>query len=388
MNFSLSLKRRRNSKRILFNALKLLLVGWFAVFLILPLVFKFSYSLQRGLLFLNFVSYPSHIDLSRPETLGLYATRNFYLKYLDSDENKVSIAVWHIIPNHIVRQFHSELKIKPGVLRNITVLNEKYKSLEGIVIENKFDINDHRQEELLFEELLRKSNDPVILYLHGNTGTRANGHRIELYNSLRKLGYHIFAIDYRGFADSSEHSPTEKGCVSDGLAIYKYIKNLTRNPIYIYGHSLGTGISLHMASIIGRNNNVENPNGIILESPFNNMREEIKNHPLSSIFRHLPWFESTILKPIYDNGFRFESDHYISDFHAPVMIMHAENDLIVPLELGHELYLKAIETRNKSWGPVEFHRFEGNYGHKYIVRALNFSTIIGNFVNSYKNKIY
>lgn len=43
--------------RILSNALKLLLVGWFGIFIILPLIFKFSYSLQRGLLFLNFSEY-------------------------------------------------------------------------------------------------------------------------------------------------------------------------------------------------------------------------------------------------------------------------------------------------------------------------------------------
>jgi abhydrolase domain-containing protein 12 len=171
----------------------------------------------------------------------LYATRNFYLKYSDGDENKVSIAVWHVVPNHIVRQFHRELRIRPGVLRNLTVNEEQLRgqTVEGLVVDDKFDINDHRQKEALFEELVRKSNAPVVLYFHGNTGSRANGHRIELYGTLRRLGYHIFAIDYRGFADSSEHSPTERGCVSDALAIYKYIKNLTRNPIYIYGHSLG-----------------------------------------------------------------------------------------------------------------------------------------------------
>lgn len=43
--------------RILFNALKVLLIGWFGVFIILPLIFKFSYSLQRGILFLNFSEY-------------------------------------------------------------------------------------------------------------------------------------------------------------------------------------------------------------------------------------------------------------------------------------------------------------------------------------------
>ena len=39
---------------------------------------------------------------------------------------------------------------------------------------------------------------PVILYLHGNTASRAVAHRIELYRLLRKLDWHVVAFDYRG----------------------------------------------------------------------------------------------------------------------------------------------------------------------------------------------
>lgn len=39
---------------------------------------------------------------------------------------------------------------------------------------------------------------PVILYLHGNTSSRATAHRIELYSVLRKMDYHVVAFDYRG----------------------------------------------------------------------------------------------------------------------------------------------------------------------------------------------
>lgn len=48
-----------------------------------------------------------------------------------------------------------------------------------------------------FEKSLGDSR-PVILYLHGNAGTRAVPHRVELYDILRKMDYHIIAFDYRG----------------------------------------------------------------------------------------------------------------------------------------------------------------------------------------------
>jgi abhydrolase domain-containing protein 12 len=70
------------------------------------------------------------------------------------------------------------------------------------------------------------------------------------------------------------------------------------------------------------------------------------------------------------------------------MIMHAENDRVIPYELGYKLYRTAIDSRGKSWGPVEFHRFEQKYGHKYIVRAKSFPDTLEQFINKYKNEAY
>lgn len=191
--------------------------------------------------------------MTKPETLGLYATRHFNLVYSDG-ENKVKIAAWHVVPNHIARRFHKQMRLSPEILKNITNdVNQQtnlledpaeisYKVIEAMLRTN-FDATDEKDEQALFEEILRKTKDPVVLYLHGNTGTRANGHRVDLYKTLRQLGYHVIAMDYRGFADSSDISPTENGCVSDSFAMYRYIRNLTNSPVFIYGHSLGRLIS-------------------------------------------------------------------------------------------------------------------------------------------------
>jgi abhydrolase domain-containing protein 12 len=205
-------------------------------------------------LHLRKVSYPSNLDLTKPETLGLYATRHFHLNY-DDDDKKVSIAAWHVIPNHIAKRFHKQLQLSPETLKNITndvhynanylddPAENNYKVIENMMRSN-FDVNENQDREALFEEILRKTKDPVVLYLHGNTGTRANGHRVDLYKTLRRLGYHVIAMDYRGFADSSDISPTENGCVNDALAVYRYIKNMTNSPVFVYGHSLGNVINL------------------------------------------------------------------------------------------------------------------------------------------------
>ena len=57
--------------------------------------------------------------------------------------------------------------------------------------------DDAREWKAWYESSLKKEQ-PIILYLHGNKGSRAESHRVELYNKLRRMDYHIIAFDYRG----------------------------------------------------------------------------------------------------------------------------------------------------------------------------------------------
>lgn len=49
-----------------------------------------------------------------------------------------------------------------------------------------------------FENAL-KNGQNVILYNHGNAGSRATGHRVEIYKFLRKF-FHVITFDYRGMS--------------------------------------------------------------------------------------------------------------------------------------------------------------------------------------------
>lgn len=159
---------------------------------------------------------------------------------------------------------------------------------------------------------------------------------MELYQILRGLGYHVIAFDYRGFGDSSSIQPTEEGVVRDAIAVYNYIRSCTKNNIYIWGHSLGSGIATHMMSHLNEHN-IPAPKAVVLESPFNNIDSEIRYHPMSRLFRNLPWFDYMISRPMYSNHLRFQSDQHIGEFREPVMIMHAEDDMVIPFELGYRV---------------------------------------------------
>lgn len=265
------------------------------------------------ILFSSTVAYPRNLDLTNTDSFGLYGARHFYVTYEDEDNKgkHVQIGAWHVLPNYIVKRFANQLQISDKIVQNITndklYNNEflsseqdeaKYKVIENMLGED-FDVYEAEHKKRLFESTLRMTRGSVVLYLHGNTGSRGAVHRVELYKILRRLGHHVLAIDYRGYADSSNVPPTENGVVRDALIAYKYLRNITNNPIFLYGHSLGTGVSAHLSAIIDRME-IMGPKAVVLESPFNNIRDEIRFHPFSTVsnFIVLMWCEICRLKTL------------------------------------------------------------------------------------------
>ncbi|XP_017014500.3 lysophosphatidylserine lipase ABHD12 isoform X1 [Drosophila takahashii] len=379
------------------RSLQACLLIFFLIFVALPLIFRYSVTFQRGILFLTFIKYPKGLDLTKPESVGLYATRNFYItvKDHDQDEDGVRVGVWHVLPSNAVRRFKRELRVEEEVAHDLDQQlehspgNEQELKELAPVIRSEFPQVLPENEQLFYERLLRMPGGTVVLYLHGNTASRGSGHRSEVYKLLRKLNYHVFSFDYRGYADSDPVPPTEEGVVRDAMMVFEYIANTTSNPIVVWGHSLGTGVATHLCAKLASLRE-RAPRGVILESPFTNIRDEIRMHPFAKLFKNLPWFDFTISRPMYSNMLRFESDVHVQEFHQPIMIIHAEDDVVVPFHLGYRLYRIALDGRSRAWGPVEFHRFKASlkYGHKYLCRAPELPGLIQTFVENYRNSVY
>lgn len=129
---------------------------------------------------------------------------------------------------------------------------------------------------------MKVPGNTIVLYLHGNTASRGSGHRLDVYKLLRNLGYHVLSFDYRGYGDSDSVSPTEEGVVRDAMTVYNYIRNITSNPIFIWGHSLGTGVATNMLSQLNHLDD-KGAKGVILEAPFTNIMDEIRMHPFARV---------------------------------------------------------------------------------------------------------
>ncbi|XP_051502884.1 lysophosphatidylserine lipase ABHD12-like isoform X1 [Myxocyprinus asiaticus] len=310
------------------------------IYIAIPVIIKLCPSIQAKLVFLNFVRVPYFIDLKRPQDQGLNHTHNFYLQ----PEEGINIGVWHTVPAVMWREAQGE---------------------------------DAEWYDRSFQ-----SNHPVILYLHGNAGTRGGDHRVQLYKVLSSLGYHVVTFDYRGWGDS-EGSPSEKMMTLDALFLYQWIKQrIGQKPLYIWGHSLGTGVATNLARRLCDWGTP--PDALILESPFTNIREEAKSHPFSMVYRYLPGFDWFFLDAITVNDIRFASDENVNHISCPVLILHAEDDTVVPFQLGKKLYDLAAQSKSLNGHKVQFFPFPSSLGyrHKFIYKSPELPNILSEFLSA------
>lgn len=57
-------------------------------------------------------------------------------------------------------------------------------------------LDKYEMDKSHYEKLL-SHGEPIIIYMHGNSGTRANEHRVQLYHVLQDIDCHVIAVDYR-----------------------------------------------------------------------------------------------------------------------------------------------------------------------------------------------
>ncbi|KAM9344945.1 LOW QUALITY PROTEIN: lysophosphatidylserine lipase ABHD12 [Symphorus nematophorus] len=326
----------------LVGKLKRIMLWLLVLYLSIPFIIKLCPSIQAKLVFLNFVRMPYFIDLKRPLDQGLNHTlHNFYLE----PESGLKIGVWHTVPAQMWREAQGK----------------------------RADWYDSTFS----------SSHPVILYLHGNAGTRGGDHRVQLYKVLSSLGYHVVTFDYRGWGDS-DGSPSEGGMTSDALFMYDWLKQRLDNKqqLYIWGHSLGTGVATNLVRRLC--DRASPPDALILESPFTNIREEARSHPFSMVYRYLPGFDWFFLDAITANNIRFASDENVNHISCPVLILHAEDDGVVPFHLGKKLYNMAAQSKSLSGHKVQFVPFPSSlaYKHKFIYRSPELPNILSDFLGS------
>jgi len=165
----------------------------------------------------------------------------------------------------------------------------------------------------------------TFLFSHGNAEDL--GMIIQYFRDVSALlEVNIFAYEYTGYGMSTG-SATEPNVYSDIEAAFKYLRDIVGvswEYIVVYGRSIGSGPSCHLASI----------------TP---IRALILQCPVLSIYRIAFQFRFTLP---WD---QFANVDKISSIKAPVYIIHGTADEIVPISHGKALYDLVVNPYEPFW---------------------------------------
>jgi fermentation-respiration switch protein FrsA (DUF1100 family) len=166
----------------------------------------------------------------------------------------------------------------------------------------------------------------LALYFHGSGGSLAD--RVDQIERLRSFGLAVLAIDYRGFGGSTG-TPSEEGLVRDAEAAFAEARRLGWEAprIVVVGQSLGTGVATALAA---RHRFA----GLLLDAAFASLTDvAAERHPALPVRLVLPD--------------RYRSDRRIAEVGAPVLLLHAEDDPVVPAHHGARLFALAAEPKQR-----------------------------------------
>lgn len=199
-----------------------------------------------------------------------------------------------------------------------------------------------------------KNSKAVLLWCHGNAGNITD--RLENVKQLHDRGFTVFIFDYRGYGRSSG-APSEIGLYQDAAAAYTELvsrRKIPREELIIFGRSLGAAVAGHLATQV-------DAAGLILETPFSSIKDMAGHY-----YANLPVY--LLLKA------RYPLVDYVNDIDMPLMVVHGDQDHIVPFKLGRRVFDAGNE-------PKTFYAITGaDHNDTYIVGSESYFQRLGKFI--------
>jgi uncharacterized protein len=169
-----------------------------------------------------------------------------------------------------------------------------------------------------------RDGKPTILYFHGNAANAAN--RVPKIAMMLESGFGVFYLNNRGYGGSGG-SPTEARNVADAIAAYDELKGLgvRADEIVACGESLGSGQAVGLAA--------KQPiSSVVLEAPLTSTIDVAR--PIYF------WLPLSLL--ITD---QYNLEHGIGAVTAPLLILHGEQDEVIPVEMGRRVFRAANKPK-------------------------------------------
>jgi hypothetical protein len=202
-------------------------------------------------------------------------------------------------------------------------------------------------ESLIAWYVSPQASKPLVIYFHGNGG--ALNLRADRFRWLTADGFGLLGLSYRGYGGSTG-KPTESGLLLDAMAAYDFAASrVPPERIVLWGESLGTGVAVALAA-------ERQVGGLILDAPFTSAADiGAAAYP----FLPVRWL-------IRDS---FRSDERIGRVTAPLLVLHGEQDRVIPIRFGEKLFALANEPKRFVRFPLGQHSNLDDHGAPEVVRA-------------------
>jgi fermentation-respiration switch protein FrsA (DUF1100 family) len=164
----------------------------------------------------------------------------------------------------------------------------------------------------------------LVVYFHGNGGNLAVW--MPILVGIQKQRFSVAAIDYRGYGASSGR-PSEQGLYRDVDAALEWSGDLVKAgvPVIYWGRSLGTTMAAYAAA-------TRRPDGLILESGFASARSLLRASPPLAFLALL-------------STYRFPTAEYAGRTGCPTLVMHGDDDRVIPFSNGRQLFESLPEPK-------------------------------------------
>jgi uncharacterized protein len=166
----------------------------------------------------------------------------------------------------------------------------------------------------------------IILFAHGNAGNLT--HRAAQARLVsQRYSASVLVFDYRGYG-RSEGIPTIPGLLLDARAARALLaerEKVDAKEIVLIGESLGGAVVVDLAAEGGAR-------ALVLQSTFSSLREVAATH-----------YPAILVDALIAN--RLDSAGKIKQYRGPLLQVHGDRDLTIPVALGRKLFEAANEPK-------------------------------------------
>jgi len=201
----------------------------------------------------------------------------------------------------------------------------------------------------------------VLLWFHGNAGNIS--HRLDNLKRLHDaLQIPIFIFDYREYG-LSEGEISKEGTFSDVYGALNYLnkeKNFSTSSVLLFGRSLGTALAVDIASN-------KQCLGVILEAAFTSTDDMMRLY-------------APFLPPMPKSARKYDSISIIEKIRSPVLFVHGQLDMTIPVSMGRRLFEKANP-------PKDFYEINGaGHNDTYLVGGHEYFAVWQKFLMQCLNR--